>query len=225
MDQYNVILNGVTPLLLHADNLGFSEKVKRWQKDPANKEASVAGDDRSPAWIWLGYLYQNKKVVGMPSDNLMTMLREGGAKVKTGRQETFKKQTQSGILIDQEQWTLRVGPNGDEIKVADLNHLLGVSDFDQHLEVVEKLGFELLVKRAKVGTQKHVRVRPMFRTWAVEGTLTVLDAEVYGITKEILKTILNQAGALIGLGDWRPSSPRSSGTFGKFTSEIKLIKG
>jgi len=219
MDRYNVTLTGLTPLLMHMDNLVFSEKVKAWQKDPANKEQSVAGDDRSPAWTWLGYLYHNTKMVGMPADNLMTVLREGGSKVKNTGKETYKKQTQSGILIDQEQWDLTIG--GKSVPVAELNALIGCNDFQKHLDAAESLGFELLVKRAKIGAAKHVRVRPLFREWKVTGSLTVIDPELSGLTLRVLETILNQAGALCGLGDWRPSSPSKSGTFGRFAPEIK----
>ena len=222
MDQYQVTLKGLTPLLLHSDNLAYSEKIKVWQKDPANKELSLAGDDRAPAWIWLGYLYHDRRHIGIPADNLMTMLREGGCKVVNRGKETYKKQTQAGIMIDQQQWPLLIG--GKTVPVEGLNALIGNSDFSKHLEAAEALGFELLVKRAKIGSAKHVRVRPLFREWTVTGSLTVIDSELSGLSKPILQRILDVAGALVGLGDWRPSSPKSSGTFGKFEAEVKLMK-
>jgi hypothetical protein len=49
-----------------------------------------------------------------------------------------------------------------------------------------------------------------------------MDEEMSGLTQPILETVLNQAGALCGLGDWRPSSP-NSGTFGRFTPCIERI--
>lgn len=223
MDQYLLTLTGMTPLIMHQDNLSFSEKIRAWQKDPANKEFSVAGDDRSPAWTWLGYVYHNRKSLGIPSDNIMTVLREGGAKVKTGKgTETYKKLSQSGIIVDQEQFDLLV--NGKKIAVEGLNSLIGNREFNDHLEAAENAGFELFVKRAGVNRKKHVRVRPMFREWMAMGTITVIDSEVSGITQDILERILNQAGALCGLCDWRPSSPTSSGTFGKFAPTLELIK-
>jgi len=219
MKQYNVTIYGESPLLMHNDNLAWEEKVKAWSKDPANREKSVAGDDRTPPWKWLGYAYHDGRTVGMPSDNLMTMLREGGSKVvKTGKQ-TYKKQTQAGIIIDQQQWPLYI--NNETVNVSDLEKIAEYEDFVDHLKSVEELGFELLVKRAKVGASKHVRVRPMFREWVLVGSLTVLDPDRTGITSEILKTILEQAGALSGLGDWRPSSPKSPGSFGRFSVEIE----
>lgn len=222
MKQYRITLEGLTPLLMHRDNLIYAEKLNAWRKAPDNKANSVNGDDRSPAWTWIGYVYHDGHILGVDSDNIMTMLREGGVKVSTGKgKETYKKQTQSGIMIDQQQWPIETG--GQTVDIEPLQALIGELDFVKHIETAESLGFELSVKRAKVGQNKHVRVRPMFRTWKLQGSLTVLDEEVSGITSGVLETILNQAGALCGLCDWRPSSPRSSGRFGKFAPTVELI--
>lgn len=224
MKQYNVTLTGLSPLLMHGDNLSFSEKVKKWLNDPANREIKgSAGDDRGPAWTWIGGIYHDGHFLSMPSDNLMTCLREGGAKVLTGRKggETFKKQTQSGILIDGFGFDLLVG--GKKVPLEPINSLIGDNDFLHHTEVAESLGFELLVKRAKVGQAKHVRVRAMFRDWVAQGSITVIDEELSGLTQGVIEKILAQAGALLGLGDWRPGSPRSPGSFGRFQSEVKAV--
>ena len=220
MKQYQITLEGLTPLLMHNDNLTFSEKLSEWRKAPENKELSATADDRSPAWTWIGYLYHDGQHIGISSDNVMTMLREGGAKVINRGKETYKKQTQSGIMLDQQQFDVYV--DDERIPVAEVKPLIGNLDFATHLSQAEKLGFELLVKRAKVQRSKHIRVRPMFREWKAIGSITVLDEELSGLTKPILQTILNQAGALCGLCDWRPSSP-SSGTFGKFKPTIELF--
>jgi len=224
MDQYQITLKGLTPILMHNDNLAFAEKIAAWQRSPENKGLSVAGDDRSPPWTWIGYLYHDGKHIGINADNIMTMLREGGAQVRTGKkQETYKKHTQSGLMLDEQQLALYVG-NGDgkQINMDDIRTLIGQTDFNEHLEVAERLGFELSVKRARIGRSKHVRVRPMFRNWIAIGTLTIFDAEISGLTKEILTMILQQAGALCGLCDWRPSSNKS-GVFGKFDAIVEKI--
>jgi len=219
MERWQITLEGETPLLMHHDNINFSEKVRAWQKDPANRRDSVAGDDRTPAWTWLGSLYHDGKYVGMSSDNVMTMLREGGAKVPTGsKNETYKRQTQSGIVPDEICPPLFV--NGNRIPVEPLMELEGEDDFAEHLRVVEDMGFELLVKRAKVGTSKHIRVRPMFRSWTLVTTLLVPDPKESGITRGVLQKILDKAGSLCGLGDWRPSS-RTPGQFGRFKATVE----
>ena len=218
MKQYEIVLNGLTPLLMHNDNLAFTEKIKRWCQMPENKANSIAGDDRTPPWTWIGYTYHDGKHFGINSDNLMTMLREGATKVLTGKgKETYKKQSQSGIMIDQQQWQIMIDEK--PVPIKPIKDLIGNAEFAEHVEAAENLGFELLVKRAKIGRSKHIRVRPMFRNWQAVGSLSIIDEDISGITKDVLQTILNQAGAVCGLCDWRPSSG-ASGTFGKFQPVI-----
>jgi hypothetical protein len=205
---------------MHHDNLAWSEVMNKWRLDPANKKISVAGDDRTPAWRWIGNLYLEGGRIVIPSDNLMTVLREGGKKVSTGKgQETFGRYTQSGVIIDQSSWPVLI--DGKEIPYTPIKALIGVSDFERHLQDVEKMGFELLVKRAKIGAAKHVRVRPRFDRWVVQGTLTVLLDDI--ISMEVIENILQIGGAYCGLGDWRPSSPKSPGSFGKFTVKVEGV--
>lgn len=220
--RYKITLEGETPLLMHHDDINFSERVRAWQQNPENRRASAAGDDRAPAWTWIGSLYHDGKWIGISSDNIMTMLREGGAKVPTGvKNETFKRQTQSGIVP--EEICPPIFSGGARIPMAPVLELIGEPDFGAHLEAVKEMGFELLVKRAKVGTSKHVRVRPMFRNWSVVTTLLVPDPKESGITLEVLQKVLSKAGSLCGLGDWRPSS-RTPGQFGRFSAEVEPME-
>lgn len=221
MKQYQVDLFGQTPLLMHSDNLAFGEKVDHWIKDPANAEmnSGVRGDDRTPAWRWIGYCYHNGEFLGIPSDNLMTMLREGGTKVPA-KKGTYKKQTQAGIIIDQTHFILKI--NNVQVPFNPIKEMTKVLDFHEHIKLAEEFGFELLVKRAKIGRAKHVRVRPMFRNWSIHGSITIIDEEMSGLTENVLNAVLTMGGSLCGLGDWRPSSP-SSGTFGRFTHELTKL--
>lgn len=217
---YTVKLTGETPLLMHHDNLSWAEVMKKWELDPANKSISTKGDDRSPAWRWIGNLYVEQDRIVIPSDNLMTVLREGGKRCPTGKgQTTFKSQTQSGLVVDQSSWSLLVA-NGAEIPYTPIKALINESGFDLHELQAQELGFSLFVKRAKIGQAKHVRVRPRFDQWSCQGTITVFDEM---ITTEVLKNILTFAGNYAGMGDWRPSSPKSPGPWGKFTATIKAV--
>ena len=223
MKRYDVKITGQTPLLLHNDNLDWADRLKDWAKVPANKKQSVAGDDRSPAWRWLGCLYVTGTgvdgVLSVSSDNIATMLREGGAKCPTGKKtETYKRLTQSGLIIDSPDWPLIV--DGREIPFRPFADLEGETDFSAHEKLAEKFGFELFKKRAKIGTKKHVRVRPRFDRWQISGTITAIDAS---ISRDVLEMILTHAGAYCGLGDWRPSSPQSPGAFGRFSATVKEV--
>lgn len=218
--QYRVTLAGISPMLMHADNLDWADAMKAWLREADNKANSDAGDDRTPGFKWIGNLYHNDGVVALPSDNIMTMLREGGAKTPTGKGKgSFKRQTQSGLIVDQIAWPVLV--NGKEISMAPIEELKTEKDFSIHQSSISKIGFELFVKRVRMPNgSKHVRVRPLFRSWEVTGSITVLDETITG---EILGRILSYGGALAGLCDWRPSSPKSPGPFGKFEAQIEEI--
>ena len=217
--RYEVTLTGHTPLLLHMDNIKWGERVRAWQKDPMNKKASVAGDDRSPAWVWMGYCYKANGVLVIDADNIMAMLRDAGKKcpASTGK-GSLKAATQSGIIVDQIGWPI-VGAKG-EIEWAALDPLKDESDFEKHEQSAVDLGFELFVKRARIGTSKHVRVRPRFDTWSASGSITVMDDALNRATIEML---FAQGGRFVGLCDWRPGSP-ASGRYGMFTAEVKEVR-
>lgn len=216
---YSVTLTGESPLLLHRDNIPWGEAMTRWRADPANKEKSAPGDDRTPAFTWIGCLYVQAGHLVLDPDNLMTVLREGGARCPTGKgNKTFKRETQSGIVVNELGWPITV--RGRTIPYSEIKPLESEMDFERHCERVAQLGFSLFVKRARVNQTKHVRVRPRFDDWSVSGTLTVMDD---AITTEVLERVLVYAGAYAGLGDWRPSSPKSPGPFGKFTATCKEV--
>ena len=217
---YEIHLVGATALLMHADNFTWAEVMKRWRLEPENKKLSTPGDDRTPAWTWMGSMYHDGDMVGIPSDNLMTAIREGASRVDTGKRgATFKRQSQSGIVVNEIMWPI-VTPKG-RVAWSDVEKLRDVDDFFEHETAAAKLGFELLSKRAKVGMAKHVRVRPRFAAWEATGTVTVFDET---ITSQVMEMIWTNAGRYAGLGDWRPSSPKSPGPWGTFTATVKELK-
>lgn len=218
--NYRVEITGMNDLLLHKDNIIWSERIKKWAKDPSNKKISVAGDDRTPAWSWLGCCYDANGIMTMDADCIMSMLREGGKKcaAPTGK-GSMKSQTQSGIICAEIGWPLMI--NGKTINYKKmLDVLANELDFEVHEQFARDNGFELFVKRAKIGKNKHVRVRPRLSKWSCSGTLMVTDRQ---ITAEMLKNILLFGGAYCGLGDWRPGSP-SPGQFGTFIADVTEIK-
>lgn len=218
---YGVTLTGVSPLLLHADDLAWRGQLERWQTDPENKRTSRAGDDRTPAWRWLGYCYHDDQHIGVSSDNLMTALREGGAKVPVPgkKNQTYKRQSQSGLVVNELLWPL-VTPRGP-VPWPKLAELIHQSDYAAHETAALHAGFELFAKAAKVGMSKHIRVRPRFNAWTCSGTVTVFDET---ITKAVLGSIFEMAGIYCGLGDWRPSSPSKPGPWGRFSFDLKEVR-
>ena len=218
MRRYAITISGQTPLLMHWDNIEWADRLDEWKNDPGNKKNSKAGDDRSPAWRWVGSMYHDGTHVAVPNDNLMRCLMEGGAMVpvpggKSGK--TFKAQTQSGMMVAEPFWPVLI--DGAAVPMSAINPLLKVEDFGKHKEAVSALGFRLHVKRAKIGASKHIRVRPCFDRWEVRGTVSVWDDQ---ITERVLADILRYAGQYKGLGDWRPGG-KTPGSFGMFEAAVK----
>lgn len=215
---YEVKLTGITPILMHRDNIEFSDELKAWREDPQNKKLSVAGDDRSPAFTWLGCLYDEEDKVVVPSDNIMRCLMEGGAMVPVpgGRgNKTFKAQTQSGMITKETAWPIVV--NGETIDTAPLLKLRNERDFKKHVAAAIDNGFVLFTKRVGINGKKHVRVRPKFPRWELNGHIEVWDEQ---ITTDVLKSILRSSGEYKGLCDWRPGS-KTPGAFGRFSATVE----
>jgi hypothetical protein len=217
MKKYMVKLIGVTPLLLHKDNFKWQERVKAWTRDPNNKKKSIPGDDRTPAWTWIGYCYFANNLLVMDVDNIMAMLRDAGKKCPAAKGKgSLKAATQSGILVDEIGWPIVI--NGKTVKQKDIEKLSDEEDFEKHEKLAIAHGFELFPKRGKIGAQKHLRIRPRFDDWTISGSMTVLDDTL----DKSIKMILEQGGRYVGIGDWRPGSP-ASGRFGMFDVEMKEI--
>ena len=134
--RVTVQLNGLTPLLMHADNIDWADEMERWKNDPKNKALSKAGDDRTPVWRWMGCLnYDDPQngVITIPSEYIMRAVMGGAADVPTGRgKKTFKAQSQSGMMCSEFHWPLLV--NGKPIRMADIQALRSFPTFREQAE-------------------------------------------------------------------------------------------
>jgi hypothetical protein len=212
-------LRGTMPLLMHADDVMAADRLMAWRKDPKNKSVSVPGDDRSPAWSWQTYVYSDGTHLALPQECLMAALRYAGTKIPLSKGKgTYKAMSQSGLLIGSDFCEFR--NDGEQIAIADI-HAFRDEPFAGHVSGARDLGFDLMIKRAKVGSSKHVRVRPKFSAWTVSGTIAVSEP---AITPDVLNSMFEIAGRLAGLCDWRPSSPDKPGPYGMFTAEVKPLK-
>jgi hypothetical protein len=217
MQNVHVKIKGLTPLLMHADNIEWADAMDEWNREPGNKATSKAGDDRTPAWRWLGSLNHDGQIITIPSEYIMRCIMEGAAQVPTGRgKTTFKSQSQSGLLCPEFHWPLQLNGSAATVSMEDINKLRETKQFAGQMLAVREMGFSLFVKRAKVGQSKHIRVRPRFDSWATEGRIAILDET---ITPKVLQTILDMAGRYKGLGDWRPGG-KTPGQFGMFEATV-----
>jgi hypothetical protein len=216
MKTRKIEIVGTTPLLMHADNIEWADRMENWKNDPKNKKASKAGDDRTPSWRWIGCLNHDGQVITIPSEYIMRCIMEGASQVPTGKgQKTFRSQSQSGLLCRQFHWPLIV--SGKVIAIDDIKALIDDEiPFVEQTKIVADMGFSLFVKRAKIRETKHIRVRPRFDNWSVVGEITIIDSQ---ITTDILQTILDICGQYKGLGDWRPGA-KTPGPFGMFKATV-----
>jgi hypothetical protein len=215
--RYKFVLTGLTDLLLHADDIDWADHMGEWRNNPANRNLSKPGDDRSPGFSWIGSLTHDGERVAIPSEYLTSCFKTAGARVKLSGRKTMKEGAVSAVWIDQEFLPLLV--DGKEIPVEPIFALKEEVSYAAHVAAVKKMGFELFKKRATIGKAKHIRVRPRFERWSVEGTLEVTAREV---TAEILDALLFEAGR-VGIGDWRPGG-KTPGRFGMFDAEVKKAK-
>jgi hypothetical protein len=206
---------------MHRDNLEFKAAIEKWQRDPANRDKSVPGDDRSPAWGWIGSLYHDGAALALPTDCVMASCMGAGTEVKAPRgKKSMKAQTQSGMAFQDPFLAFTTNGARARVDMAPILRLQQEENFDLHLELARALGFDLDIRRARIGTSKHVRVRPMFSTWHASGALNVWDD---ALTADVLETIFYLAGDKYGLLEWRPSG-RRPGPFGRFRATVTKSK-
>lgn len=218
---------GITPLLMHADNIEDQDRLIAWRRIPENKAVSVRGDDRTPGWSWITRLCHDRSMVGIPTTYISGALRAAGAKIlfPGSSRETFKRHTQSGLAIEGGYLLpLRFGEDYKRsLTMRDVNSLAKVFDFSEQQKMVEKLGFDLFVNRVPVGQSKHVRVRPIFDPWKTEFDLVVYDEDMSALKLPVLEHLFRVAGNQIGIGDWRPGAPSTPGSYGRFATIIKSV--
>lgn len=221
--EFKFKMIGKTPLLLHQDNIEFGDEIEAWRLAAENqkKAGKKKGDDRSPAWTWLGYLPFDPDTgeAAIPAHYLTSMLAAAGTQIPTGKgTKSYKEAACAAVfpLLDFFPLTTK----GKPFNVAELTtQLHAEEDFRQHLVKVRAAGFDLDMRRAKVGAGKHVRVRPKFMQWEVTGDVRV---ELDRIPQDILTSVFRIMGDR-GLGDFRPSCVRP-GRFGMFGVELKKAK-
>ena len=215
---------GITPLLLHQDNIEFGDNIEAWRLDASNqkKAGKKKGDDRSPAWTWLGYLPSDPQTgeAGIPAHYLTSMLAAAGTQIPTGKgMKTYKEAAAAAVFPEEDYFVLTTKGRTIDVHALEAKLIEKEEDFREHLKAVRAAGFDLDMRRAKVGAGKHVRVRPKFVAWEVTGEVRV---DTSCIPVGILETVFKIMGQR-GLGDFRPSCNRP-GRFGMFGATMKAKK-
>lgn len=205
-NSHQFTINGIGPMLMHngqtADPLNkFAKALKR-----LSGKRNKTDDDLAALSLleWWAGLYttdtlgvdENCAVTApkgcalmLPAHVLDSCIREGARKNKAG------KQASAGVIVE----------GNAKFKAH------GVSDLER-ASGEERNHYRAAVK---VGTAKVMRTRPIFTEWSAEFSVCI-DPTV--IDLETVRSALEAAGRLVGVGDWRPGAPRG-GSFGRFTVE------
>lgn len=190
-----ITLTGKTPLLQH--NIRLANPIDPWARALSEAAAAYKRTKTEEDFLtvskteWFGGLYHNAELgVFVPSSWILGTGVRGG--VSYGKKGMAVKQ--SLVLGELAYPLLHDGP-------ADLEALWA----DEQYRDIRAVG---------VGTSKVMRTRPKFSNWAIE-VPAELDTSVLDL--EIFKVIMDKAGALGGIGDYRPEK---GGPFGRFEAEV-----
>lgn len=184
IEKIAVKIEGKTPMLMHngmmADPLNAAAQELKKVSGKRNKTDQDHHDMARLEWYASLYTNEDGRIV-FPGVNIDKAIIQAARKSRKG------KQYESGVMVD-----------GDpELDFPDKN---------KDLEYIYNSG--LYVDRRMVAVQKAkvARTRPKFSEWGLAFTI-VFDNEL--VNGSDLCDILDLAGQLIGLGDYRPR-------FGKF---------
>ena len=195
MKTINVKWTGIRPLVLHNGLLAdpTNPVVISIKKITAKKNKKTDADNEEIARLeWLGGLYlgPDRETLVMPSDNIERCIQEGAKKSRLG------KDAQAAVFC-----------TDPEIEI-DSEATKGKTPEQLY---ADKSGRFVLRKGVKITMSRVIRVRPLIPTgWSLSFALE-FDETI--INERNLEQAMKDAGALIGLGDWRPK-------FGRFTSEV-----
>lgn len=180
-------ITGTGTLLMHNARLSNPlDPIARAMKKVSAKRAKSEDDHAELAHLeFLGSLYHDAQFGPfLPGDNIWRALYDAAKKRRLG------EKVKSGMLV-----------------MSDVNPLAYPGPRDaEELWADESFRHQASVK---VTTSRVTRTRPQFTKWATQATL-YLDTEV--LDADDLAQIVEIAGSLVGLGDWRPRYGRFAGS-------------
>jgi hypothetical protein len=182
---------GIRPLVMHnglmADPTNpFTRRIKEITSKGSKKLTDADYEERDRLEWEAGVYWSDKLGLILPSDNIERCIQLGAQKSRIG------KDVQAAVFC-----------SDPEIKV----------DYDGPKTKEKMFADPRFTLRKGVAVQKSriIRIRPMIPTgWSVTFNLE-FDDTILNV-KSLVKAMID-AGALIGLGDWRPK-------FGRFTVEV-----
>lgn len=187
--DFTITLEGTAPLIMHNARLANPlDTASKAIKEYTSKRKKTDADHEAIARLeHAASLYLDPDVGPyLPGENVARCLIDGARITKAGVKVT------RGVFIASDVNPLAYkGPRDADGLWSDENF--------RHIASV------------KVGQSRTMRCRPIFRQWRVQAEGT-LDTGVLSLRE--LVAIAEEAGSMVGLGDWRPR-------FGRFTVQVE----
>lgn len=178
MKSATYTVRGTTPLLMHSERLANPFDPLTVELKTLTKRRNKTQDDllEIARIEWLGGLYHDESGIFLPGYNVLAALVGGGKMRKLGT--AIKR----GAIVQEDKVPVEYsGPKNPD-------------------ELFKNKSF-VDIRSVKVGTSKVSRCRPKFTDWKI--TFTLLYANDT-LQKSDLDLVVQDTGAMIGIGDYRP---------------------
>jgi hypothetical protein len=211
--RVKITFKGITPLIMHSSQTAdptsfFAKELKKIssKRSKTDEDYEAMSKIEYEASVYRDSKHYPNAGLYMPTENLIACLINAGKKIKHGRGSM--KAAVTGVLFDD--------PNGYALEAG--HSLDSPWKTYEEMKADEGTWFKKIVN---VQGSKIVRTRVRVNDWRFVATCG-LETSICDM--DMLQELLNIAGRIIGLCDWRPSSG-TPGSYGKFQAYAELIKG
>ena len=202
INKATVTLTGKNDILLHNGQTADPRNTyaKQMKQISSKRKKTDADLDQLARVEWFAGLYIGKQADGsattvIPAHVLESCFVAGAKKSKRG------VQAKSGLFVDSQAVLDFEGkPEGN----------LTAEALQESLDALYEGGEHHLTVGVKVSTSKVMRTRPKFSNWSATCVIEYDDAV---LTFADVKDVIEDAGNLVGVGDWRPK-------FGRFEAVV-----
>jgi hypothetical protein len=189
--EFTITIEGTAPLIMHSARLSnpLDPAAKALKAVTAKRVKTDEDHERIAQLEHVASLYLDPAIGPyVPGENIARCLIDGARITRAG------KKVERGVFVSSDVNPLSYsGPRDSDGLWADENFRLAAS--------------------VKVGTQRVMRTRPIFRQWRTQAEGILDPAE---LSLEEFRQIVTRAGQVVGLGDWRPR-------YGRFTATVEKV--
>jgi hypothetical protein len=192
LNTIQIKISGESPLLCHNGQTAdprntYSKAIKAVS---SKRKKTDADFDEMARLEWLAGLYRFRDDLVIPDYVLESVFINGAKKSKRG------PQAKCGLFFTDH---APLEFEGKPVEITD-DSLAKLFDAGDHTHAIA----------VKVGMAKVIRTRPIFRRWSLTAT-GQFDPDV--LNHRDITEIADDAGKLVGIGDWRPKH-------GRFSAEV-----